>query len=116
MPEDEITVEERPEGVAEAIAEGPSPEEIEAALKRYEELWPKVQELLRDPGLLYHVKRVLDRVIVGEDENKLLLFLAMVSAKMGDPLHVRVVSDKPGAGKSHLILNVAKLIPEENAL
>jgi len=100
-------------GVAEAIAEGPSPEEIEAALKRYEELWPKVQELLRDPGLLYQVKRVLDRVIVGEDENKLLLFLAMVSAKMGDPLHVRVVSDKPGAGKSHLILNVAKLIPEE---
>ena len=40
-------------------------------------------QILKNPTLLYYIKQVLDRSIVGEDKNKLLLFLLGLSSRLG---------------------------------
>ena len=73
-------------------------------------------ELLRDPKLF-------DRVItdtealgyVGEELNKLLIYIAASSRKLADPISVMVVSQS-ASGKSYLIDTIKKLIPAEDVV
>ena len=73
-------------------------------------------ELLRDPKLF-------DRVItdtealgyVGEELNKLLIYIAASSRKLADPISVMVVSQS-ASGKSYLIDTIKKLIPPEDVV
>ena len=71
----------------------------------------KALELRKDPAILYKIKQMLDSVIVGEDENKLILFLAMMSKDLEDPLNVVLKAGSSG-GKSWLVNRVADFFPE----
>lgn len=53
--------------------------------------------------------------LVGERTNRLMLYLAMTSRKMDDPLAVQILSGS-GAGKSHLQDAVLSLCPEEELI
>ena len=75
--------------------------------KIWGEVDPEVEELLRDPGLLYRVKCELDRFIVGEDKNKLLLFLIAASSYTKWPLSA-IITGESSAGKSWLMNNVLR--------
>ena len=68
----------------------------------------QVNEKLGDPNLLEWVTEVLSNRIVGEDLNKLTLFLIALSYKTDDPQGV-IFTGPPAIGKSHLTKNVLRL-------
>jgi DNA primase len=71
---------------------------------------------LGDPELVERVLRDLDSLgYVGEEENKLLVYLSATSRKMEDPLSVLIVSES-ASGKSLLIECVKRLIPPEDVV
>jgi DNA primase len=70
--------------------------------------------LLKGPGLLSRVVEDLARAgLVGEEDNKLLAYLAAVSRKLERPLAV-VVQSTSAAGKSSLVDTVLSLVPPED--
>jgi DNA primase len=70
-------------------------------------------KLLRDPKLLDRVLADFDRCgVVGEEMNKLALYLAAVSRKLEAPLAV-VIQSSSAAGKSSLMDAVLRFVPEE---
>jgi DNA primase catalytic core len=69
--------------------------------------------LLRDPDLLEHMLEDLDRLnSVGEEENKIALYLIMTSRLLPDPASATVKGES-SSGKSHTVRHVAKMFPEE---
>ena len=73
-----------------------------------------VPALLVDPQLLCRVREVLDREIVGEYANKLLLFMIFLSKDLG-PEYAQAcfIMGESSAGKSYLMHRVLSLFPEE---
>ena len=70
-------------------------------------------ELLRDPRLLDRILEDFERCgVVGEETNKLVSYLAVVSRLLEAPLAVMVQSSS-AAGKSALMEAVLALLPEE---
>jgi len=70
--------------------------------------------LLKDPHLLDHIVDDLASCgLVGEDDNKLLAYLAATSRKLPKPLAVMVQSSS-AAGKSSLMEAVLSFIPDED--
>ncbi len=70
--------------------------------------------LLKDPRLLERIVEDLGACgLVGEDENKLLAYLAATSRLLERPLAV-VIQSTSAAGKSSLMEAVLSLIPEEH--
>jgi len=65
--------------------------------------------------VLGYVKKRLDKVIVGEDENKMTLFLALLSYLRPKPIHV-ILKGPSGVGKSWLLENVAKAFPTDDVI
>ena len=73
-------------------------------------------ELLSSPELPEIIVRDLESLgYVGEEVNKLLLYLAATSRKMADPVSV-IVSSQSASGKSYLIDTVKTLMPEEDVV
>jgi DNA primase len=73
-------------------------------------------KLGRARDLAGEITRDLGRLgIVGEERNALVLYLAMTSRKLDDPLAVQVLSSS-GSGKSHLQDAVLSLCPEEDLI
>jgi len=73
-------------------------------------------DLLTDPHLFERVIVDMETAgYVGEDMNKLLLFLAACSRKLDDPISVLIISQS-AAGKSMLVDTVKRLIPPEDAI
>lgn len=76
----------------------------------------EAQKLGRAHDLMAEIQSDLDKLgLVGERTNRLLLYLAMTSRKMDDPLAVQILSGS-GAGKSHLQDAVLSLCPEEDLI
>jgi DNA primase len=70
-------------------------------------------DLLRDPNLLQRIVADFARCgVVGEDTNKLVGYLAVVSRRLEAPLAV-VVQSSSAAGKSSLMDAVLAFVPEE---
>ncbi len=70
----------------------------------------------RSLNLVEEIQCDLDRLgIIGERVNRLLLYLAMTSRKMDEPLAVQILSSS-GAGKSHLQDAVLSLCPPEDLI
>lgn len=70
----------------------------------------------RSAGLVDELQRDFGKLgIIGEETNRILLYLAMTSRKMDDPLAVQILSSS-GAGKSHLQDAVLSLCPEEDLI
>lgn len=72
--------------------------------------------LLEDPGIFERIVQDTETLgYVGEDENKILMYLAASSRLMADPVSVIVISQS-AAGKSYMIDTVKKLIPHEDVV
>jgi DNA primase len=72
--------------------------------------------MLTDPHLVENILADLDALgYVGEEENKLLVYLAATSRGMEDPLSVLLVSES-ASGKSFLIECVKRLMPPEEVV
>ena len=98
--------------------------ESEAALSssssRKQTLCPEEEaaglSLLTDPTLFDRIIEDAETLgYVGEEENKILMYLAASSRLMNDPVSVIVISQS-AAGKSFLIDTVRKMMPEEDVV
>ncbi len=70
----------------------------------------------RSAGLADELQRDLGKLgIIGEEGNRLLLYLGLTSRKMEDPLAIQILSSS-GAGKSHLQDAVLSLCPGEDLI
>lgn len=67
----------------------------------------KIPEILKSPALLHYIKKDLDNFVIGEDENKLLLFLVCASSHGYQPLGA-VIAGSSSSGKSYLMNQITK--------
>jgi DNA primase catalytic core len=73
-------------------------------------------ELLTSPRLFELIVEHMEALgYVGEELNKILIYLAASSRKMDDPISLVILSES-AAGKSYLIDTVKKLLPEEEVI
>ncbi len=65
----------------------------------------EAEQILDTPDVLSALKRHLDYVLVGEENNKTLEFILLLSGKVADPTIKQMIllKSEPGAGKSHLM-------------
>ncbi len=76
----------------------------------------QAQEFLRQPQLLANTNELIGKSgVVGENINRLLLYLIYTSRKMQRPLHAVSLASS-GTGKTHLQEKVGALIPEEDRI
>ena len=73
-------------------------------------------ELLKTKDLLTHTNTLIGKSgVIGEENNRLLMYIIFTSRKMSNPLHI-ISMGASGTGKSHLQETVAELIPEEERM
>ena len=72
---------------------------------------------LRHPKLIENISKDLTFAgeIIGEETNKMMLYLASISIKFEKPISL-VIFGKSSSGKSHLANAVAKFIPDEDSI
>jgi len=76
----------------------------------------EAQEYLTAPGLLTRTNEEIGKAgMIGEENNRLLMFLIFTSRKQNQPLHV-VSLGASGMGKTHLQEKIAELIPENDKI
>ena len=76
----------------------------------------KALELLCTSDLLHYTNELIGKSgIIGEETNRLIMYLIFSSRKTEKPLHV-ISLGSSGTGKTHLQESVAHLIPEEERL
>lgn len=74
------------------------------------------QAFLEEANLLEQTAKLIgESGVVGEEKNRLLLFLVFTSRKMQRPLHA-ISFGSSGTGKSHLQEKVGELMPEEEKI
>lgn len=84
------------------------------------ELTPKASEkavqFLSKPKLFESIDKLLGQSgIVGEEDNRILMFVLASSYKMPNTLH-GLIQGSSGEGKSHLINGIAQCMPQEDVL
>jgi hypothetical protein len=76
----------------------------------------EAQEYLTAPGLLTRTNQEIGKAgMIGEVDNRLLMYLIFTSRKQNQPLHV-VSLGASGMGKTHLQEKIAELIPEQDKI
>jgi hypothetical protein len=76
----------------------------------------EAQEYLTAPGLLQRTNAAIGKAgMIGEENNRLLMYLIFTSRKQNQPLHV-VSLGASGMGKTHLQEKIAELIPEQDKI
>jgi hypothetical protein len=74
------------------------------------------QQFLESNNLMQATNDMIGKSgVVGEEENRLIMYLIFVNRKREKPLHI-ISFGSSGAGKSHLQEKVAELIPEEDKI
>lgn len=74
------------------------------------------RKFLEQPNLLERTNELIGKSgVIGEETNRLLMYLIFTSRKRSQPLHV-VSLGASGTGKTHLQEKVGELIPEEDKL
>jgi hypothetical protein len=69
---------------------------------------------LQQTNLMQRTNEAIGKAgVIGEDANRLLMYVIFTSRKRENPLHI-ISFGSSGAGKSHLQEKVAELIPEED--
>ncbi len=72
--------------------------------------------LLKSTNLLEKVNDLIGKSgVIGEESNRLLMYIIFTSRLMSNPLHI-ISMGASGTGKSHLQESVAELIPEEDRM
>ena len=73
-------------------------------------------DFLKSEKLLQKTNKLIGQSgVIGEVDNRLLMYLIFTSRKMANPLHC-VSFGSSGSGKTHLQSKVSELIPEEDRL
>jgi len=73
-------------------------------------------ELLKDPNLLERFNKMTEKLgCVGEENNKVMLYLAFTSRILDDPISLYIKGDSSG-GKSFLVDVVSRFFPAEDVL
>jgi len=72
----------------------------------------EVMKILESPNLFELVKRELDKIHVGNDKIKVLLWILTFSRFRKDPFLIMIVDDS-ASGKSHLVKSVLKLFEKD---
>jgi hypothetical protein len=76
----------------------------------------EAEQYLKAPNLIERTKEDIGKSgVIGEENNRLLMYLIFTSRKREQPLHV-VSLGASGTGKTHLQEKVGELIPEEDKL
>jgi len=76
----------------------------------------QAQQYLKAPNLMGRTMEDIGRAgVIGEENNRLLMYLIFTSRKRDNPLHV-ISFGSSGIGKTHLQEKVSALIPEEDKL
>jgi len=76
----------------------------------------EAQEYLTAPELLTRTNQEIGKSgMIGEESNRLLMYLIFTSRKQNQPLHV-VSLGASGTGKTHLQEKIGELIPEEDKI
>ena len=78
-------------------------------------LWERVKDLAETADLLSVIDTVLGRLVVGEEKNRRLLYLGLTARLLLEPVCIFVKGVSSG-GKSHLVLQVARLFPTDAIL
>jgi hypothetical protein len=74
------------------------------------------QQYLKAPNLIQRTLEDIGKAgVIGEEENRLLMYLIFTSRKRDNPLHI-ISLGSSGIGKTHLQEKVSGLIPEEDKL
>lgn len=74
------------------------------------------QEYLKAPNLIERTREGIGKAgVIGEEDNRLLMYLIFTSRKRDNPLHV-ISLGSSGIGKTHLQEKISALIPEEDRL
>jgi hypothetical protein len=99
-------------------------QELETQHKAYEkELKVLTENEIKEAKAFLENKNLLQNTqdsigksgVIGEEVNRLLMYLIFTSRKTGNPLHC-ISLGSSGAGKTHLQSKVAELIPEEDKI
>ncbi|HWK05698.1 MAG TPA: hypothetical protein VNS58_18790 [Puia sp.] len=73
-------------------------------------------QFLQHPDLLSQTNHLIGQSgVIGEENNRLLMYLIFTSRKRDQPLHI-ISLGSSGTGKSHLQEKVGELIPEEDKI
>jgi len=73
-------------------------------------------QLLKSKNLLEAINELIGKSgVIGEVDNRLLMYVIFTSRLMANPLHI-ISMGASGTGKSHLQESVAELIPEEDRM
>lgn len=71
---------------------------------------------LKEPNLLKRTNELIGKSgVIGEEANRLIMYLVFTSRKTNRPLHI-ISFGSSGVGKSHLQEKVGELIPEEDKI
>ena len=74
----------------------------------------RCRDFLSSPDLIQRLNRVIgESGVVGEDTNRMFLFIIATSYKMPDTLHA-LIQGSTGSGKTHLLDRVSRLMPPED--
>ncbi|MFY0602083.1 MAG: hypothetical protein JXR03_20580 [Cyclobacteriaceae bacterium] len=74
------------------------------------------ETFLKEPNLLERTNELIGKSgVVGEETNRLIMYLIFTSRKRPQPLHI-VSLGSSGTGKTHLQEKVGELIPEEDRI
>jgi hypothetical protein len=76
----------------------------------------EAENFLKQKNLLTRTNALIgESGVIGEEVNRMLMYLIFTSRKTSNPLHV-ISLGSSGAGKTHLQSKVAELIPEEDKI
>jgi hypothetical protein len=76
----------------------------------------EVEQFLRSPDLLQRTNDLIGKSgVIGEENNRLLMYLVFTSRKREQPLHI-ISLGSSGTGKSHLQEKVGELMPPEDKI
>ncbi|MCS3799478.1 hypothetical protein [Niastella sp. OAS944] len=76
----------------------------------------EAEQFLRQPNLLHVTNELIGQSgVIGEENNRLLMFLVFTSRKREEPLHV-ISLGSSGTVKTHLQEKVGELIPSEDVI
>jgi predicted transcriptional regulator/6-pyruvoyl-tetrahydropterin synthase len=74
------------------------------------------QQFLQTPNLMECTNELIGKSgVVGEEENRIIMYLIFVNRKREKPLHI-ISFGSSGAGKSHLQEKLAELVPDEDKI
>ena len=80
------------------------------------EEWKAAETFLQTENLLQKTNELIGQSgVVGEDTNRLIMYLIFTSRKRTQPLHI-VSLGSSGTGKTHLQEKIGELIPEEDKI